>query len=64
MDADSDTANAIKEAGCGWVIGPEDARSLSEKMKKVAALDDANLKVYGEKALNYGLNHFSKRENV
>lgn len=64
MDVDSDTANAIKEAGCGWVIGPEDARSLSEKMKKVAALDDANLKVYGEKALNYGLNHFSKRENL
>lgn len=64
MDAGSDTANAIKDAGCGWVIEPENARLLSEMMKTVAALDSANLKGYGEMALKYGLEHFSKRENL
>jgi len=64
MDAGSDTANAIKDAGCGWVIEPENAQLLSEMMKTVAALDSANLKGYGEMALKYGLEHFSKRENL
>lgn len=64
MDDDSDTANAIKDAGCGWVIEPENARLLSEKMRTVAALDAAYLKAYGEKALKYGLEHFSKSENL
>ncbi len=64
MDADSDTANAIKDAECGWIIEPEDARLLSEKMKIVSSLDAASLKEYGEKASKYGLEHFSKRENL
>ena len=58
------TLHAIKDAGCGWVIEPENARLLSEMMKTVAALDSANLKGYGEMALKYGLEHFSKRENL
>lgn len=64
MDRGCDTANAITDAGCGWVIEPENARLLSEMMKTVAALDSANLKDYGEMALKYGLEHFSKRENL
>jgi glycosyltransferase involved in cell wall biosynthesis len=64
MDDDSDTANAIKDAGCGWVIEPENARLLSEKMRTVAVLDAAYLNAYGEKALKYGLEHFSKSENL
>ena len=64
MDADSDTADAISQADCGWVIEPENAQLLAEKMKTVAALDAANLKEYGEKALKYGLEHFSKSENL
>lgn len=64
MDADSDTADAINQAECGWVIEPENARFLAEKMKTVAALDALYLKEYGEKALKYGLAHFSKSENL
>ena len=64
MDADSDTADAINQAECGWVIEPENVRLLAEKMKTVAALDTAYLKVYGENALKYGLEHFSKKMNL
>ena len=64
MDADSDTADAINQAECGWVIEPENARLLAEKMKTVAALDATYLKENGEKALKYGLEHFSKSENL
>ena len=64
MDEDSDTAIAIKEAGCGWVIEPENAEKLAESMKKVAALDKYCLKEKSEKAQAYGLVHFSKKENL
>lgn len=64
MDADSDTADAINQAECGWVIEPENVRLLAEKMKTVAAIDTAYLKVYGENALKYGLEHFSKKMNL
>lgn len=64
MDTDSDTADAINQAECGWVIEPENVQLLAEKMKTVAALDAAYLKEYGDKALKYGLEHFSKSENL
>lgn len=64
MDEDSDTANAIKEADCGWVIKPENVVMLAETMKMVVALDDFSLKEKSEKAQAYGLSHFSKKENL
>lgn len=64
VDAESDTADAINQAECGWVIEPENAKLLAEKMKSVATLDATYLKEYGIKALKYGLAHFSKSENL
>ena len=64
MDAESDTADAINQADCGWVIEPENPQLLADKLKAVAALDSTQLKEYGERALKYGLEHFSKSENL
>lgn len=64
VDGDSDTATAIKEADCGWVIKPENVEMLVETMKMVASLDNDTLKEKGEKAQSYGLSHFSKKENL
>lgn len=64
IDADSDTADAISQAECGWVIEPENVQLLAGKMKTVAALDAACMKEYGENALKYGLEHFSKKKNL
>lgn len=64
MDLDSDTANAIKEADCGWVIEPENVEKLVETMQMVASLDSSYFKEKAEKAQVYGLSHFSKKENL
>lgn len=64
VDADSDTANAIKDADCGWVIEPENVEKLAETMKMVAGLENTVLEVKAKKAQEYGLAHFSKKENL
>ena len=64
MDADCDTANAIIEAGCGWVIKPENVEMLTEQMRQVTVLEKSDLAERGKKAQRYGLSHFSKKENL
>lgn len=64
MDLDSDTANAIREADCGWVIEPENEVFLSDKMKEVRYFDSVLLKEKGKKAQEYGISHFSKGVNL
>lgn len=64
IDADSDTANAIRESGCGWVIQPENVEKLSETMRNVASLEKSYLNEKGKRARAYGLDHFSKKENL
>lgn len=64
VDEDSDTANAIKDAGCGWVIEPDNIEKLTETMKMVVSLDKEYLENKAKKALLYGLSHFSKGKNL
>ena len=64
MDGDSDTAEAIRNAECGWVIEPENVSSLATKLKEVADIDLETLKRKGEKARMYGITHFSKEVNL
>lgn len=64
VDANSDTANAIKEADCGWVIEPDNVEKLANTMKMVVSLDKSCLKEKSEKSQAYGLSHFSKKENL
>lgn len=64
VDEDSDTANAILEAECGWVIEPENVEKLVETMGMVADLDRDVLNAKSRKAISYGLAHFSKQKNL
>lgn len=64
VDEDSDTANAINEADCGWVIEPENVEKLADTMKMVAGLKKTALEDKAKKAQEYGLAHFSKKENL
>ncbi len=64
MDLDSDTANAIRKADCGWVIEPENVEKLAEKMRQVAVKEKSDLVERGKKAQEYGLSHFSKKVNL
>lgn len=64
VDADSDTANAIEEASCGWVIEPERIDLLAEKLRMVPAIEASILKEKGQNAFRYGIDHFSKAANL
>lgn len=64
VDADSDTAYAIRNAKCGWVLPPENLSSLAQKLKMVVSLPKDEVEIFGENGYNYALNNFSKNNNL
>ncbi len=64
VDLDSDTASAINDADCGWVLAPEDIISLSEMMQKVASTSNEELLKKGENGFSYALGNLSKKKNL
>lgn len=64
MDIDSDTANAIRDAKCGWVIDSDNIDALSETMKEARNTDPDLLKEKGKNAQEYGIKYFSKDVNL
>ncbi len=64
VDEDSDTANCIKESGCGYVIEPENSVALSKKMVGIAALSALELNQMGENGLIFAQKNMSKTGNL
>jgi glycosyltransferase involved in cell wall biosynthesis len=64
VDNDSDTANAIRESGCGWVVEPEKPIALIELLQKVQNLPKTELISMGNKGREYALKHYSKTNNL
>lgn len=64
IERDSDSARAILDAGCGWVVEPESVEKMSESMKRVAKADKDELNRMGERGYHYAMNHFSKHQNL
>lgn len=64
VDEDSDTALALKEGVCGWVLPPENVAALSECMRKVSGLSAEELLDKGKKGFDYSIRNFSKKSNL
>lgn len=64
VDEDSDTANAIITANCGWVLTPDDKAKLITNMRMVAGLSGEELKQKGLNGFEYAIKHFSKKNNL
>lgn len=64
MDADSDTASAIREANCGVIVEPENKLALAQTMKEMNAKGCEILDEMGQKGQKYALKHFSKSANL
>lgn len=64
VDENTDTADAILLANCGWVLPAEDINSLSEMLCKVSELSDEDLKQKGRNGFRYAIQHFSKKNNL
>lgn len=64
VDEDSDTANAIVEANCGYILPPEDVDSLAQLMKEIVSLSKEVLSQKGKNGFDYAIQNFSKKINL
>lgn len=64
MDEGSDTANAITEAGCGYIVEPDNKEHLTWMLKMMSNKDRKELESMGKKGQAYALEHFSKMSNL
>lgn len=60
VDADGDAARCIREAGCGWIVQPDNAQALAEGFLAVHAIDRPALAKMGNAGAVYGAVQFSK----
>lgn len=64
VDEDSDTAKCIMEAGCGYVIEPEDKEQLSKGMVAMMNLTVDQRNQMGENGLFFAQKNMSKKINL
>lgn len=64
VDEQSDSARLIRTARCGWVIPPEEADALAQKMKEMTFLEPEDLAERGLSGRSYALEHLSKTRGV
>lgn len=64
VDYDSDTAESIRNASCGWIVEPENVEALKVVMQMALNLSAEELRNLGLKGRSYGLKHFSKKSNM
>ncbi len=60
VDEDGDAARCIREAGCGWIVQPDNAQALAEGFLAVHAIDWPALAKMGNAGAVYGVVQFSK----
>ena len=60
VDEEGDAAGCIREAGCGWIVQPDNAQSLAEGFLAVHALDRPALAKMGNAGAAHGAAQFSK----
>jgi len=64
VDKDSDTANAIEQANCGWIVPAEDEEALAQTMIMAVSEKESVLRSYGRNGFNYALENYSKKTNL
>ena len=64
IDADSDSAEIIRQAGCGWVGEPENEEWLSARMREAAALPLNELEQRGRQGRVFGLERFTRAKGA
>lgn len=64
VDAGSDTAHAIEESACGWVVEAESIEDLSQSMKVAFETGRKELAEMGQNGFDYATKHYSKEKNL
>jgi glycosyltransferase involved in cell wall biosynthesis len=64
VETESDVANIIKEANCGFVVEPENVKSMAFRMKHVYSLNKKELEKFGVNGKGYAVLNLSKKTNL
>lgn len=56
----SDLAQVIQKAGCGWVIEPDQPQVLAEAVRRVKALSASERAQFGQAGRNFALSHMTQ----
>jgi len=64
IDTESDTADIIKNAECGWIVPSGNIQALTMKMQEIRSLPETSLAVPGQSGRAYALKHLSKAVNL
>jgi glycosyltransferase involved in cell wall biosynthesis len=60
----SDSANLVRKADCGWVVESEDIEALAGKMRELRSLGYRELAAAGARGRSHAMEHLSKRNGV
>ena len=61
---DTDTADAIRQSECGWVIPPDQPEQLATLVKRLSYLHREQLQAMGQAGRQYAERHFSRNVNL
>ncbi len=64
IDTNSDAADIVTKAGCGWVISAGDETALINKMRELGNIPGGTLSIIGKAGRTYALEHLSKKANL
>lgn len=64
VDKNSDTARAVLESRCGWIVPPGGSSLLVQLFKKITGMSKADLRNLGENGFKFAMENFSKRRNL
>lgn len=63
-DDGSDLANTVSDAGCGWLMQPDDAPALARRIREVSRQPSEDLQRRGSAGRDYALKNLSRSANV
>jgi glycosyltransferase involved in cell wall biosynthesis len=64
LDADSDTAEAIRAADCGIICEPESPKAIADAMRYLAQAPQEQVQNWGQHGQEYALAHFTRAKNL
>jgi glycosyltransferase involved in cell wall biosynthesis len=64
VDPESDAADIIRNAECGWIVPSGNIQFLTMKMQEICSLPETALVLPGKSGRTYALKHLSKTANL
>jgi len=64
IDTESDAADIIRNAECGWIVPSGNIQTLTLKMQEIRSLPETSLAVPGQSGRAYALKNLSKAVNL